>query len=631
MTSKTGIWVLCFLLACGVFVACGDDEGDSSSDGQDFSDLTGYSQGTTLREADLEADHILGVHHHVLLHLESNESDENDTGEPGVDRLRYVWPADSSHTFCVDDEEELGHSVRLVDANGNELGSATGHENCFTAAITAGAYHLEIHNGSKGEDGKDDMVFVHPAVKTDEPVMQSVDEKRSSKLTDAASCEILDGHTKECDCTVGSYESWATDYVGAPGYGEVVLVSLDEQAYVTNLTDASHQFNQSGPSHRAIKCNGPCVTLANTIIQLDDSLSLLYPGASTGVWIYRDTYYGGSNSYYYQYHDFRGDPYIPDKSISSLYVMTFSQDNTKNLISSKSCQQCDLHGAKLQYEDLTGARLQGANLTGARLDNADLTNADLTNANLTNAQLPDAVLAGATLVGVHGNGANFTNTDLSNANLSNAFFNSIPEQHINGAVFTDAYMPDANLSNSNFTQAVMSNINLYTATTGATAQSANFSGAQLDNAVLYNTDFNSATLDGTKFDNAVLINATMRGATQHPDGTYGYATFNQALLAGTDFTNTTLALSDLSNAQISRSEHSVDVVVKASRTTTETRTYTCNVTVKPTVTSGSTCPDRHSAPCTCDDYPAGSGCTLEGRWTPPDPPTYIGQNDPGSW
>jgi uncharacterized protein YjbI with pentapeptide repeats len=87
----------------------------------------------------------------------------------------------------------------------------------------------------------------------------------------------------------------------------------------------------------------------------------------------------------------------------------------RQLLSTKSCQQCDLAGAGLVTNDLAGARLERANLTGANLSQANLAGADLRGANLAGASLNGANLTGADL-----RGANLAGTDLRSAYLTNA-------------------------------------------------------------------------------------------------------------------------------------------------------------------------------------------------------------------
>lgn len=108
--------------------------------------------------------------------------------------------------------------------------------------------------------------------------------------------------------------------------------------------------------------------------------------------------------------------------IASTFVLTgatvASAENmsqTRQLLSTKSCIQCDLSGAGLVLNDLSGAKLDRANLIGANLNGANLTGADLRGANLMGASLNGANLMGADL-----RGANLTGTDLRSAYLVNA-------------------------------------------------------------------------------------------------------------------------------------------------------------------------------------------------------------------
>lgn len=90
-------------------------------------------------------------------------------------------------------------------------------------------------------------------------------------------------------------------------------------------------------------------------------------------------------------------------------------EQTRQLLATKQCQNCDLSGAGLVLANLVGANLNGANLVGANLSRSNLTGADLRGANLTGASLFGANLTGANLTGAILNG-----TDLRSAYLTNA-------------------------------------------------------------------------------------------------------------------------------------------------------------------------------------------------------------------
>jgi len=89
------------------------------------------------------------------------------------------------------------------------------------------------------------------------------------------------------------------------------------------------------------------------------------------------------------------------------------QQNVLQLLENKSCQGCDLSGAKLERLDLTGVNLAEANLTGAKLNQTKLIRANLRNANLHDADFSGADLAGADLTG-----ASMVGTVIAGANLA---------------------------------------------------------------------------------------------------------------------------------------------------------------------------------------------------------------------
>jgi uncharacterized protein YjbI with pentapeptide repeats len=116
------------------------------------------------------------------------------------------------------------------------------------------------------------------------------------------------------------------------------------------------------------------------------------------------------------------------------FAATASAENTahlQQLLSTKSCQQCDLTGAGLVMNDLAGAKLERANLVGANLSRVNLAGADLRGANLSGASLYGANLMGADL-----RGANLTGTDLRTAYLTNANVQGIDIRaaYLDGAV-----------------------------------------------------------------------------------------------------------------------------------------------------------------------------------------------------
>ncbi|AFZ44443.1 pentapeptide repeat protein [Halothece sp. PCC 7418] len=101
------------------------------------------------------------------------------------------------------------------------------------------------------------------------------------------------------------------------------------------------------------------------------------------------------------------------------------------LLSTQTCQHCNLVNAGLVRAELAGAQLQGANLTNANLSRANLTGADLRGANLTGASLHGANLTGANLTGAILNQTDLRKAYLNNAQLENT---TLETAYIRGAI-----------------------------------------------------------------------------------------------------------------------------------------------------------------------------------------------------
>lgn len=99
-------------------------------------------------------------------------------------------------------------------------------------------------------------------------------------------------------------------------------------------------------------------------------------------------------------------------------------EHTRQLLSTKQCQQCDLSGAGLVLADLSGAQLSGADLSRANLARANLRGANLKGANLSGASLFGVNLIGADLTGANLTGADMRESYLQNANLTSTQLSS---------------------------------------------------------------------------------------------------------------------------------------------------------------------------------------------------------------
>jgi uncharacterized protein YjbI with pentapeptide repeats len=117
-------------------------------------------------------------------------------------------------------------------------------------------------------------------------------------------------------------------------------------------------------------------------------------------------------------------------------ALAANPEHTRQLLSTRQCQGCDLSNAGLVMANLAGANLRGANLSRANLSRANLAGADLGGANLTGASLFGADLTGANLSGANLNAADLRDTHLVEANLTGA---SLGNANMLGAMGVPTY------------------------------------------------------------------------------------------------------------------------------------------------------------------------------------------------
>ncbi len=115
-------------------------------------------------------------------------------------------------------------------------------------------------------------------------------------------------------------------------------------------------------------------------------------------------------------------------------------EHTRQLLSTKKCQRCDLTGAGLVFANLANVDLRGSDLSGANLSRANLTNANLSGAKLVGTSLNGANLSGANLSGADLSGTDFTQAYLNNADLRNA---NMVYASLKGAIGTPIYALNA--------------------------------------------------------------------------------------------------------------------------------------------------------------------------------------------
>ncbi|MBC7600306.1 MAG: pentapeptide repeat-containing protein [Polaromonas sp.] len=215
------------------------------------------------------------------------------------------------------------------------------------------------------------------------------------------------------------------------------------------------------------------------------------------------------------------------------------------VISTNSCEYCNLTGLDFSGLNLTNAKLSYANLNGVNLSNADLSGADLRN----------ATLQGAQLIG----------TNLDSANLCAAQLNGSAEVG-QAATLTRAHLRDTNLANANLDGVKFSSASFYSssaqgvcqptscasyvAPTCASAYNASMNNTSFDSAYLSNIDMSNVKGVGVNFSNAALFGVSLAGADlSHNNLSSVSSSFNNAYLQGTDFSRAILKFADFTGAR----------------------------------------------------------------------------------
>lgn len=157
--------------------------------------------------------------------------------------------------------------------------------------------------------------------------------------------------------------------------------------------------------------------------------------------------------------------------------------------------------------DLTGVNFSGADLTGSDVSECSLTNANfwlakMPRANLTGARVNDAVfircdLASAILTGINGSGADFEEAILVDASLTGL-------ADLREANFAGAVMAQANLWNSKFPEARFDGADL----TLVSAVDSDFAEVEsMNDVILTGANLAGATLEAGRVERAWFVNA----------------------------------------------------------------------------------------------------------------------------
>jgi len=220
-------------------------------------------------------------------------------------------------------------------------------------------------------------------------------------------------------------------------------------------------------------------------------------------------------------------------------------DTVTMVISTDSCEYCNLAGVDFSGINLTNVKLSNANLNGAILSNVDLSGADLRNVSLQGAYLINANLDGANLCSAQLNGslgvaqaATLTGAHLRNTNLALS--------NLDGVKLSSASFYSSNGQGT----CQQTSCSSYVAPTCASAYNASINNASFDSAYLSNVDMSNVTGAGVSFNNAALLGVLFGQANlSHNTVSSVSSSFINAYLQGADLSRANLQFADFTGAQ----------------------------------------------------------------------------------
>ncbi|MFZ3140182.1 pentapeptide repeat-containing protein [Polaromonas sp.] len=220
-------------------------------------------------------------------------------------------------------------------------------------------------------------------------------------------------------------------------------------------------------------------------------------------------------------------------------------DTITMVLSTDSCEYCNLAGVDFSGHDLTNVKLSHANLNGAILSGVDLSGADLRNASLQGAYLVNANLDGANLCSAQLNGspnvlqaATLTGAHLRNTNLALASLDGV---RLSSASFYSSNGQGACQQTS---------CSSYVASTCASAYGATINNASFDSAYLSNVDMSNVKGAGVSFNNAALFGVLFGQADlSHNTVSSVNSSFFNTYLQGTDLSRANLQFAEFTGAQ----------------------------------------------------------------------------------
>jgi uncharacterized protein YjbI with pentapeptide repeats len=265
-------------------------------------------------------------------------------------------------------------------------------------------------------------------------------------------------------------------------------------------------------------------------------------GLHTSITAYTGQYYQGEAQQFDQLTCITSDVGSSSQPMASLSIAI---DTVRMVITTDSCEYCNLAGMDFSGQNLASAKLSYANLNGAILSGADLSGADLRNASLQ--------------------GAYLISTNLDSANLCSAQLNG-SQGVTQAATLTGAHLRNTNLASANLDGVKLSSVSFYSsnwqascqqtscgsyvAPTCASAYNASINNTSFDSAYLSNVDMSNVKGAGVNFNNAALFGVLFGQANlSHNSKSSVSSSFINTYLQGSDLSRATLQFADFTGAQ----------------------------------------------------------------------------------
>lgn len=147
MLSRTvhGVALLFGFISLGVLGGCGSDSGGRT-------DTQALTENDFAERSSVFAAPDRGI---IVDFLEptGTETPEIDTGDVGVDVIRYRYTRPTRNTFCwEDDNQGADDYMTLVDSGGAEVLTAEVNGDCVTGVFEEGEYEMRLYHGEGAEE-----------------------------------------------------------------------------------------------------------------------------------------------------------------------------------------------------------------------------------------------------------------------------------------------------------------------------------------------------------------------------------------------------------------------------------------------------------------------------------------------